>query len=440
MIIALPLLLAFCSKSAGPAGEEAKEEHISRMFTVTFEDHMEFFDDSMFPAGNTDLPAQVNSIQRDNDLYLVGKRIYSFSPAKRSIRYLLDAEPNASDIIYGDYSRIMLFGNSLILKDAYRQENLLKTDVPLMGMWKNPFHNYVYVQDSSGYLYSVDYEHSILKRRVYTGHIDMLDFYKKGSRLFVSTDESYILLDYETLNVLFENKKHYDDFAECQGINRIFMLDNDGLCIDMLNSVSFRNEGRINISSPAADMTCNGDSMLAIISGNGTRLSVFRSKKLVKDTVTADTLNNILAFSDVDLLIKSDTILYHYNVLSGVMSILTSGRNIIGVSIFSSEEPDVEDIFVEHIDTEKDNLLPETFYSVQIYSVDNKSGAQGLVTDNARKLKSEDVFFKEAVVSGKTYYRVYAGIFTDRADADKYRESLVSKGYSDDILVIKLNR
>lgn len=440
MIIALPFLLAFCSKNAGPAGEEAKKEHVSRMFTVTFENHMEFFDDSMFPAGSIDLPVSVNTVQQDIDLYLIGKRIYSFSPAKRSIRYLLDEEPNASDIIYGDYSRIMLFGNSLILKDAYRQENLLKTDVPLTGMWKNPFHNYVYVQDSSGYLYSIDYEHSILKRRVYTGHIDMLDFYKKGSRLFVSTDESYILLDYETLNVLFEDKKVYNRFAECHGINRIFMLNNSGLSIDLLNSVSFKNEGSINLSSPAMDMVSNGDSLLAIITDNGKRLSVFRSKKLIKDTTTTDIMNNILAFSDDDMLIKSDTILYHYNVSNGTVSILTSGKHLIGVSVFSSEEPDIDDIFVEHADMEEDNMLPETFYSVQIYSVDNKSGAQGLVTDNARKLKSEDVFFKEAVVSGKTYYRVYAGVFTDRADADKYRESLITKGYSDDILVIKLNR
>lgn len=433
-----------CSRNA--ALTEAKEKlgtaEKSRFFVLSSIHKLQFFDDSLFPAGTIGLPSEINRVQQETDLYLIGGSVYSFSPSKKSIRFLFESEKKTDEIIYGDFNKIIMLDNSVIIKDSYGQSNILKTDAPLTGMWKNPYHNYVYVQDSTGYIYSLDYDHSVLKRRIYSSPVKNLFFYKKGTRLFISTEKSFMLLDYETLNLLFEEKKTYNAFCECSGLSRLYMLNNEALSIDMLNSITFRNEGKINISSPAVDMSCNEDSMLALLMQDGKRLYVFKSKKMIKDTVFTFPAQRILGFFDKDIILISDTIIYHYNLSNGIMSILCSQKDVIEMNMFHIEgDAPVENIYVEPGNKTEKNVTGNkkgTVYSVQIFSLDNEPAAKTLVAVNKKKIGIDDVFIKSADVGGKTFFRVYAGKFDTKAEAETFKKTLLTKGFADDILIMRL--
>ncbi|MFO8062043.1 MAG: SPOR domain-containing protein [bacterium] len=442
ILIAL-FLLAGCSSETVSTPEEnlnvekGKERYAYIFITPT---SIKVLNDSLKEHSLLNISDTIFEAQIDNNIYLRGRDIYKFSLDNFTITKMGNIPEGISDVAFTETGSIFLFDHEIVMKNEYSQAVLLKSDNKLVSLWKNPYHPYVYALDSLGYLYSIDYNRRILKKKIFAGNVRSIDFYKLGTRIYVLTPKTFLLLDYETLNIIYEKKQYLTDVAETPSSGFMYLIDNKNKKIDVVSSINYSDAGAISLLDTVIDIASNRDSSVCIIEADNDKLKCYKANKrtgVIKMNFEPD---SIFHYNDTIVFLHANDSVYYGSEGSRTFTSLLSSDSILAMfsfrirdslpSAIEESEPEEYDLFKE-----EEVIRDNTYYSIQIRSFRDIDAAKKAADEDRQKIINHSVFIKKAIIETVPYYRVYAGKFASKKDAENLKELLIKIGYSRDILI-----
>lgn len=442
ILIAL-FVLAGCSSETVSIKEESlniekgRERYAYIFITPT---SIKVLDDSLREHSLLNINDTIFEAQIDNNIYLRGRDIYRFSLDNFTITKISNIPEGISDVIFTETGPVFLFDHEIVMKNEYSQSVLLKSDNKLISLWKNPYHPYVYALDSLGFLYSIDYKRRILKKKIFAGDVRSMDFYKLGTRIYLLTMETFLLLDYETLNIIYEKKQYLTDVAETPSSGFMYLVDNANKRIDVVSSINYTETGAISLLDTIVDIASNRDSSVCIIEANSDELKCYKANRRTGVMNMNFEPDSIFHYNDNIVFIHANDSVYYGTEGSGKFISLLSSDSILAMFTFrirdslpsaiEEEEPEEYDIFKE-----EKLIRDNTYYSIQIRSFRDIDKAKKAAGEDRKKIINQPVFIKKAIIETVPYYRVYAGKFSSKNDAENLKELLIKIGYSRDILI-----
>ncbi len=372
-----------------------------------------------------------NFYNRDN-IYITGKKYYIIS--KNNFQIIQKDNELEENIPINEEKNIFVLNNEVLIKTKYKQNSLIKIDTTISKVWMNPLHNYIYILDSKDYLYSINFEENILKRKIFIGKIRKLQFEKLGTRVYIITNNSFIILDYETLNIIYEQKGIFNKFSENNKYNQLYLLRKEH-SIDIISSINYnllKSINRKNIKS----IISNNDS-LTVILYEKSNLDIFSNKNIFITSLSFSP-DSIVFFHDKYLGLSYKDTLLLFNVLTKHICKKLPGKNFLHIfPILIDSINKNYTTFLINKNQKKINLIEkkeiEHFYTVQIYSFADMFSAQKAVEKEQKKNPDIKFFIKKYKKGKEKIFRVYAGRFESKKNANNFRKILISKGYKNDI-------
>lgn len=436
-IILFVILIVSCSReNAIIVTESGTEDTLSEginAYAVVMENSMIVLDDSLGEMITIPLEDSITSVSFNKHLFLTGSMYHEINLSNFSITSSPVMSESKKTVFIPD-GKILMLKNSLLMSTKFSQATLLKSESPLIDVYVNPYHKYVYVLDSLGYLYSIDYENRILKKKTYAGAVKSIGFFRYGSRLYINTDKDFSVCDFETINIIYKRTSPLIAYTETPK-NNVSVLVTGPRTITLLNNINYSETGNIGFHDSICGMISNDDSLYSIADSRG-RLFVFsEAKELLRMDLNIneflDFTGNVLVASTPALTmiyIDRDSI---YTVDSLVDPLFARTFNAPD-SVPSQYTKADKTRFIEEIEKETSK---HTFYTVQLHSFTDLDHAKQSAYSDRDKILKNDVFVKKATVKKKDYYRVYAGKFSTREEADNFREYLLNIGFTSDIFV-----
>ncbi len=438
LILFVSLSFIQCNKPAKIIPIEETQDTLlieQKAFTIISEKGINILNDSLYQEVFIPFDEPVKYCQLNKNLFLYGKYYYEFNTASFVLNKI-GVIPDAEHIVFIPEGRIILLKNSVIMNSRYNQYTLLSNEMSLVNIWINPFHKYVYALDSLGYLYSVDYERRILRKKIFTGAIKKINFFRYGSRMYLNLDNSFLICDFETLNIIYKKNTSVINFTEIP-LKNLAIIQSLSNAIEGISSIDYKTVFQLSFSDTINDIKSNGDSLFLLLSNKG-EVSLFSGNKKIKQLETVSPVSSILLFDDNHLIYQNEHI-YAYDMLTDTTVLLSKKANALYAFAFEAPDSIPKNIktqdkinYIEEIEKE---IKKRTYYSVQLHSFTNITSAKNSMKKDKDAIMKQSVFIKKAIVKKKDYYRVYAGKFNSREEADALRELLLKMGYTNDIFV-----
>ncbi len=438
LILIILLSLIQCSKPNTVTITEKPKDTLlleQKAFTIITEKGINIINDSLYQEVFIPFDEPVKYCQLNRNLFLYGKYYYEFNTTSFVLNKIGEI-PVAEHIVFIPEGRIVLLKNSVIMNSKYNQFTLLSNEMSLVNIWINPFHKYVYTLDSLGYLYSVDYERRILRKKIFTGPIKMMNFFRYGSRIYLNLDNSFLICDFETLNIIYKKNASVINFTEIP-LKNMAIIQTLPNAIEGISSIDYKTVFHLSFNDTIDDIKTNGDSLFLLLSNKG-EISLFSGNKKIRQLETTSPVSKILLFND-NYIIYQNKQLYAYDVFTDTIILLSETPDALYAFAFDAPDSIPKNIktqsrinYIEEIEKE---IKKKTYYSVQLHSFTNITSAKNSMKKDKDAIMKQSVFIKKAIVKKKDYYRVYAGKFDSREDADALKELLLKMGYTKDIFV-----
>lgn len=430
------LILSCSSEQAIETIESGTEDTLTdgaRSYAVVLTDRVVILDDSLNEMLFIPVDDSIDDVSFNRHLFLRGMMSHEINLSNFSITSSQIMSESRKTAFIPD-GKIILLKNALLMNTNFSQATLLKSETPLMDVYVNPYHKYVYVLDSLGYLYAIDYESRILKKKTYAGNVSNIGFFRYGSRLYINTDKDFSVCDFETLSIIYKRSSPLIAFTETPG-NNISVLVTGYHTITLLNNVSYTETGSIGFRDSIRSIISNDDSLYSVLDSRG-RVFIFNKAREIKrmELNISAFLNfrgNVLMASAPHLImiyIDSDSVHAIESVVNPLFGVTFTAPDSVPKQYTQADKTR----FIEEIEKE---TLKHTFYTVQLHSFTDLAHARQSASEDRTKILKNDVFLKKATVKKKEYYRVYAGKFSTREEAENLREYLLNIGFTSDIFV-----
>lgn len=430
-------------EASGPSAERPEYSY----FTL-FSDGYSIVDNDMKIVRSTSIDDSISSYMINEErISLSGKRIYDVSLKTGN---LLSSEPNTLNAgfvsIKNGYAEIT--GRSIVFNEKSRQFILFSSADPLTEVWRNPAHNYIYASDSLGYLYAIDFEKRILRKRLYAGRIKQLCFGNNGSRIFIVSDKSLLVLDFETLNIIYEAKGEYAAVYPFNRGNVFYLLSEDSSSIDIISSRKYKSIKRMKISSGCSSIVTDRDSLLFFFdSGSGIGYVMENGKK--RNSIRLSSLSGMtpLLFHSGRVFFASDTSLARYDIKNDSIAAVSTGKKRpLFVYPYAKKVQQKSNQTQEAAKKTEDSIekqgpaktSDEVFFTVQMMSFKDKSGAEAYRDKLKKEYSGAAVFLEDTEINGTEYTRVCIGKFKTKAEAENLAETLKRRGGYKDLIIKKI--
>ena len=436
LIISLFFLAFTCTREIPAVDKTGTEDTLTegqKALAVVCFNGITILNDSMKEMMFIPVEDSIHSVSFNRHIFMQGKSTFEINLRNFELSDL-GIIPESRDVAFIPEGRILLLKNAVIMNTKYSQSTLLKSEVPLTKIYTNPYHKYVYALDSLGYLYSIDYETRILKKKSFTGDIQNIGFHRFGSRIYINTYNNFMICDFETLNIIYKNNNSMLAYTETPLNNAAVLQINSR---NILNSVNYKEIAHINFQDSICDIIANSDSLFALSDAMGKIFIYSGRKKLRTYDLKSSNIqmlsfdNNIIMINDSILKMvfsDRDSIINIDSIIDPVYSLLFTAPDSMPEQFVVADKS----TFIEEVEKE---IKKNTYYTVQLHSFTDITSAKNAESSAKDKIQKNIVFVKKAVVKNSEYYRVYAGKFTNREEAENLRELLIKIGYTSDIFV-----
>ncbi|PIP14071.1 MAG: hypothetical protein COX48_02455 [bacterium (Candidatus Stahlbacteria) CG23_combo_of_CG06-09_8_20_14_all_34_7] len=433
------ILLLFIScgnpKKEDVKTEEKKTELNKLKYTIfVSSDGFSIYDEKFEAVKKNNFPETIiSSSIFEKNLYIMGENLYSvnISNLQTSLIDRIDSKLTNNKLIANRQGVIFISGNNLVFKERSKEQNFLSGDSPITNIWENPYHSYIYCYDSLGYLYVINFQTKTLRRRFFIGKIKSLNFAKFGTRILAVTDKSFLVLDYETLNIIFEKKDFFTDALSLETKDLMFLYSGINRKCWIYSNIDYKRKKDFTTNENDINLYTANDSLMLLFSKEKKTLTLFnRDNKISKKTVKINGILDILYFDGEYAYLKSDSLVFVYALKTDSLKRVGYFPKLLSMHSLTVEKA----INVVNADTVKVSKNREVF-SIQIYALSNKEYAYKMVEQMKTKIQNENVFVLDTILAGKTIFRVFAGKFESKEGADIFRDDLVKRGFGRDILV-----
>lgn len=363
-------------------------------------------------------------LSEEENLYLFNRNL--FSP---EFSFIFKEKPTIDDIAIISKGFYYISKNSFIFKDRNREVKVVSIDTSFLNLWKNPFHNFVYLLDENGFLYSIDIVRKILVRRLYIGNIRDLKFSKYGTRLIIAGENALYVLDYESLNIIDRKEDLFTNVMTFQ-TNPLFYLYSsyDGRLL-VFDGLKYSQLERINVKDRNSILNTFQDSLLLICSSKGI-VDIFKKDKRLKElNLKNKPIENLLDVRDTKIFFKSSEGILIYDMLKDSIKSFKYPKSIKYFEIFLK-------------DISSQNQITETgqneYYTIQIFSLTNEVSLSGEIERLKERNPSDTIFVSDTIIMDKKIFRIFLGLYSTFDQAEIKRDELIKKGYGRDILIKKI--
>ncbi|MGE3062568.1 MAG: SPOR domain-containing protein [bacterium] len=439
LIVFLLLSVSCGSEKKGgtaPPSEKREEAKNSKYSIIVSSDGYSLLDSSL------EVVKRESAIETITASTLLEKRLYLLSSNLKIVNAFtlqtvssskIFTAPSKPKIIANRQGAIFISGSDLVFKDKNKEHFLLSIDSPILQMYENPYHSYIYCTDSLGFLYAIDFVSRTLKRRFFIGKVNSFTFAKYGTRILAVTDKSFLVLDYETLNIIFEKKDFFTTALSFETGELMFLYSGMDKKCWIYSNIDYKKRSDFTTDESDISLFTADDSLMLLFSREKKTLTLFnKDRKVSKKRIKLEGELSLLEFNSDRVLLKNDSLVFSYNMKNdsikkvgyyphfiSVHSVLADAENEV------SKEPVKEDV-------------SRYVYSIQIYALSNSKYAEKITEEVKTKTGIADVFVSDTTIAGKVVYRVFAGKFNEREDSDLLREQLIRMGYGRDILVKRI--
>jgi len=436
-ILILLLILASCGKpkTIEKKVEEAKiEETRSRYDIFVSKNSYQVFNEKYEQVRREDFTDTIIGASIfEKTLYILSSSLYSVNLSNLQIsnRGQIINLPSSDRVISNRQGVIFISGENLVFKDKSKEQYLLSCDSPIKNMWENPYHNYIYCIDSLGFLYAIDLQTKTLKRRFFIGRLNSFSFMKYGTRILAVTDKSFLVLDYETLNIIFERKDFFTEAISFETNDLMFLYSGIDKKCWIYSNIDYKKIKDFITNENDLSLFTSDDSLILLFSKLKKTMTLFnREKKIAKKTVKMEGDLSMLLFEGEKVYLKNDSFVFVYDMKNDSSKKIGHFPKLLAMKPFLLEKK----IIATAVDTSAEKKKTE-IYSIQVYALSNKDYAGEMADQLKDKLQTGNVFVSDTVFAGKTVFRVFIGKFESKEEADLLREELVRKGFGRDIMV-----
>jgi len=376
-ILSLLLLVSCRVQKKEEAAEEKREDAKGYEYCVfVSSDSYSLLDCNLQSAGREEFPDTIKgSAVYEGRLFLLssGVRTVSFSSPKNQTYSRCANPPTSGELIANRQGVIYISGQNLVFKDKTKEQFLLSCDSRIMDVYENPYHSYIYCTDSLGYLYAIDFETKTLKRRFFIGKIKSFSFAKYGTRVLAVTDKSFLVLDYETLNVIFEKRDFFTQALSYPTKDLMFLYSGIDRKCWIYSNIDYKKKTDFTTKENDILLETASDSLMLLFSKSQKTLTLFnREKKVSRRKVGADGDVSLLLFTPGMVVMKSDSLVFSYDIRSDSVKKAGYFRNLINAhSIVLEKEAGARE-------EKKREAQERAVYSIQIYALSNEKYAQNM--------------------------------------------------------------
>ncbi|MDD3803993.1 MAG: SPOR domain-containing protein [bacterium] len=439
LLLILLLLSVFSCSQKSPVESEPKraEESKKKSYSIIVSsDGYSVLNDNFEVVGKNVFPDTVlSSVLFEDKLYLLSSviRIVNMNTMQVSQSMAPGNKPTRNILIANRQGVIYISGTNLVFKDKTKEQFLLSGDSPITDVRENPYHSYVYCTDSMGFMYAIDLETKTLKRRFFIGRVKSFGFAKYGTRILAVTDKSFLVLDYETLNIIFEKKDFYSSALSLETSDLMFLYSGIDRKCWIYSNIDYKKKTDFTTDEKDITLHTADDSLMLLFSKERKTLTLFnREKKVFRKRIQLDGTLSFLDLRSDRALLMNDSLLFAVSLKSDSVRKINYYPKFVACHSLDSEDE------LKSKEEEVRQSTLKNVYSVQIYALSNVKYAQNMAEQVKTKTGTSDVFIADTTISGKVVFRVFAGKFAEREQADILREELIRKGYGRDILVKRI--
>jgi len=422
--------------------EEEKTDTLKYAYIIVSDKGYCIADENLVMEKDVRLNDSIFSIRlNDDEISLVGKNIYEISMKTGNI---INNGQNEMDSFFAamknGYAEIV--GKNVVFREKNKQFILFSSSNPLKEIWRNPSHDYLYVSDSLGYIYALDFEKRILRKRLYTGQIKDFTFGNIGSRIFIVSKKSLLVLDYETLNIIYEVKGEFSAVYPFNRSDVFYLLNGDSTSLQTISSRKYKNLKSFKIGKEFKSILSDKDSLLLLFNESKGEGSVFFNGRKVLNFENDSLLGLVpVVFHESALFLSSNSTIARYDIKNRSFK-KTTIKNCSPYFVypFLKKRSSIKTQYVAEIkkkDTIENKIIVASgpFYSIQLMSFKDKTSSESYIEKMKREYSGAKVFSLDTVIKGENYTRVYIGRYATKDEAKGLAETLkLRSGYKDLII------
>jgi len=425
--------------------DEEKKDTLKYAYMITSDKGYCIADENLVMEKDVRLNDSIISIRlNDNEVSLVGKNIFEISMKTGNV---INSFPNVMDrffvAIKNGYAEIA--GKNVVFREKNKQFILFSSSNPLKEIWRNPSHDYLYVSDSLGYIYALDFEKRILRKRLYAGEIKDFTFGNTGSRIFIVSKKSLLVLDYETLNIIYEVKGEFSAVYPFNRSDVFYLLNADSTSLQTISSRKYKNLKSFKVGKDFKSILSDGDSLLLLFNESKGEAGIFFNGRKVlhfrNDSIAGF---EPVVFHENILFLSSDSTIAKYDLQNrNVKKTIIKNCSPIFVYPFLKSRSSLKIQPVSEIkkkDTVENKIVEPSgpFYSVQLMSFKDKKSAESYIEKMKREYSGAKVFSLDTIIKDINYTRVYIGRYATKDEAKGLAETLKLRSGYKDLIIRKL--